>query len=850
MLQLNSQSGFGELGFATALCTVILGSVNSPVVAQIVPDATLPNNSSVTPDGNTFAINGGTTAGSNLFHSFQEFSVPTGNTAFFNNALTIDNIITRVTGGQISNIDGLIRANGRANLFLINPNGLIFGPNARLEIGGSFIGSTADSIQFADGSIFSATNPQAPPLLTVNVPIGLQLGPNPGAIRLEGTGHLLTQADFFTPIDRAIAASGLRVASGNTLALIGGDLTLSGGILAADGGRVELGSVQNAFVSLTAADPGWTLGYEGVQTFGNIRLLAQALADASGGTGGNVRVQGGNVELRDGSVLLIQSQAGEAGSIRVNARESVQMVGIDTSNTVRSGLYTENTGTGGGGDVVVNTPRFFLHQGGLILVTSYGTARGGNIAVNATELVELKGAPPQSPIFVSAIAISNITPETAGDITIATQQLRLIDGAGIAATAFSSGFGGNVTIKAAESVEVTGIQPSVGQRSVMAASSFSTGDAGTLQIDTRRLALRGAGNVATTTGGSGRAGRLTINATESVDVSGFDPITGTPSRIDSSGIIFSQAIQRIFRLPPVPSGDAGGVEINTNVLRITDGGSVSVENQGSGDAGVLSVRANQIAIARGGRITASTTSGEGGNIALSARDSILLRHNSQITAQASGTGNGGNITIDSPFVAAVLSENSDIIANAFAGNGGNIEIATNGIFGLALTQGSLNNTLSEINASSQIGVSGTIDISRPEVDTSAGLVELSEETSDPSDQVAIGCAADRGNSFTITRRGGLPENPTVTIRGQTVWQDLRDFAASAIDEPESIPREPIAVPPAPSPIEAKGWIVNRQGRVELVASLPSATFLPQSGFSQCNRRSILDFRFWIAGSDF
>ena len=132
------------------------------IAAQIIPDATLPINSTVKAAGDTNFIDGGTQAGSNLFHSFSEFSIPYGGIAQFNNALDVQNIITRITEGKISNIDGLIKANGIANLFLLNPNGIVFGQNARLDIGGSFLASTANNINFADGTKLSTSNVQNP----------------------------------------------------------------------------------------------------------------------------------------------------------------------------------------------------------------------------------------------------------------------------------------------------------------------------------------------------------------------------------------------------------------------------------------------------------------------------------------------------------------------------------------------------------------------------------------------------------------------------------------------------------------------------------------------------------------
>jgi filamentous hemagglutinin family protein len=140
-----------------------------PSFAQtaIAPDTKLPVNTLVNFNNTskTYTITGGTQVGTTQFHSFQDFSVPTGNTAHFDSLLTTTNVIGRVTGSNISNIDGILKTNGSTNLYLINPNGIIFGAKAKLDIAGSFTASTANSIKFSDGSEFSATNPQAPPLL-------------------------------------------------------------------------------------------------------------------------------------------------------------------------------------------------------------------------------------------------------------------------------------------------------------------------------------------------------------------------------------------------------------------------------------------------------------------------------------------------------------------------------------------------------------------------------------------------------------------------------------------------------------------------------------------------------------
>ena len=297
------------------LALVVIAKTGAIAYAQIIPDNTLPQNSIVAPNGDIIKITGGTRAGNNLFHSFEQFSILNGQTAFFDNTPTITNIIGRVTGGSISEIDGLIQANGTANLFLLNPNGIIFGSNAALDIGGSFVGSTANSIEFADGSQFSA-NPQETPLLTVSIPIGLQYGSNTGSITVESVGNNLVLNQDFS-LDRSNRPDGLRVADGQTLALVGKEIEISGGNITAPEGNIELWAVNEGLVLLVNSDGQLQIesGQEQL-TYGNIELTQAASIDASGNSGGEIQLQGKNIAVRDGSVILTDTLGNGSGATK------------------------------------------------------------------------------------------------------------------------------------------------------------------------------------------------------------------------------------------------------------------------------------------------------------------------------------------------------------------------------------------------------------------------------------------------------------------------------------------------------------------------------------------------------
>ncbi|KAB8331907.1 S-layer family protein [Scytonema tolypothrichoides VB-61278] len=790
--------------------------ISSPVQAQISSDGTVPTN--VTQSGNVFEITGGTQAGSNLFHSFKEFSIPTGSEAFFKNTTNVNNInfiINRVTGGSISNIDGLIRENYGANLILINPSGISFGPNAQLNIGGSFLGSTASSIKFADGAEFSATNPQVRPLLTISVPVGLQFGQNPGTIRVQGTGQSFTVADpVFSPVRRNTSA-GLRVQPNQTLALVGGDISIDGGTLTAEGGRIALGSFAQGQVSLNPTAGGWTLGYEGGVVFKDIEMRSRALVDASGASGGSIQVQAQNLSLRDGSLILIQNQGNQpAGAIQVNATESVKLSGTNADGNIRSSLTNETVEAGRGGDINISTKRLVIEGGAIVFAKTFGSGTGGNINVNTSESLQVNGVSAVNPNVSSSVATATFGSGDSGNNTVTTGRLTATGGGTIASSSFGSGQGGNLNVNATDSIEIVGVEPQFFIPSGLLATTNIAGDAGDLTVSTLRLTVRDGGRVDASTFGSGSAGNVIINAPEFVEVQGTVPGAINPSLIGSSGILPDQTLQQAFRLPAVPSGAAQNVTINTGQLRVTNGGQVTVRNQGSGNAGNARINARSILLDNGGSITAATQSGEGGNIILQT-GSLQMRHGSQISAQAGGTGNGGNISItgSSPADFVLLLENSNITANAFEGRGGNIQINTQGLFVCPDCK---------ISASSQLGLDGTVQFIIPDFAPNQEAIDVPQEIVQPEQVVAQVCTANREQNrseFTITGRGGLPPRPgeLLTSKALVSFEPFQSenlsSSATAISQAQTSELPPPAL----------GWYVNPKGTVVLTANAPVVT---------------------------
>ncbi len=832
----NWLSGCWKLGVAGLL--VFGGAIASSrncAIAQVTPDQSLGAESSVVTPTNVNGlpgdvIDGGVTRGANLFHSFEQFSIPALGEASFNNALDIQNIISRVTGESISNIDGLLRANGAANLFLLNPNGIVFGSNASLNIGGSFVGSTASAVNFADGTSFSATAPTTTPLLTVSVPLGLQFGQNPGSIVVQGTGYdLSVQEPTFSPIIRGSSSTGLRVSQGKTLALVGGNVDIEGGVLTAELGHIELGSVGgNGQVSLSPIPSGNTFSYQGVQR-GNIRLSQQALADASGG--GSIHVVGDRVSLTDGSKVLIQNQGVQrAGSISVNATESLSVSGTNPDARLQASVESETIGRESGADIAILTPQLVIQGGAVISARSRSPGKAGNVRVNAADSVRLIGFSPNNPTFSSTISAPAYSSGDAGDVTVSTGRLIGLNGGQISSATFGTGSGGDITVDALDSIELIG-QTSRFTPSSLNAVTLNAGDGGNVTVNTSSLAIRDGGNVSSSTLATGNAGSVTINAKD-VEVSGGSLRSPTPTFVGSSAPILAGSLQATFGLPPVPGGASGDVTINTDKLRITGGALVDVRNQGSGNAGTLRVNASSIFLDNLGGITAATASGVGGNISLEA-ENLQLSDNSAITASARGIGNGGNITVDTDTLVAL--ENSDITANAEQSFGGRVSINAQGIFG---TEFRLNPTPeSDITATGgSPELSGTVEINNPDVDPSQGVVNLPAELVDISNSIAQGCPSDGENKFIITGRGGLPPNPKQVLSSNSVQVEWVELDTDALSRSSTKPATDSIIESANTQIvEANGWEINNKGEVILTATAPTSTLnIPWVPNSDCN----------------
>ena len=728
---------------------------STPVKAQIIPDRT--TNTQVNLEDNTWEITGGETVGKNLFHSFEQFSITQSGTAWFNNAADLNNIFGRVTGSSVSEINGLIRSMGTANLFLINPNGIVFNQGAALDVGGSFLATTADRLLFDDGAEFSAVAPENTSLLTIGSPVGLQLGKNAGAIAVNGRGHNLADGTLNNPFIRQPNLDELRVRSGNNLALVAGEINFNGGVLVAEEGAIDLVSMRDRQIDLNTDLAIADINKIDTGNFGDISLTQKSLLDASGMTGGSITVVGGKINLAQNSHVLIQKFQGEQ-------EQAIDILAAETfSLTNGSALTTENLDSGSTAAINVAANNLVLDEGGNISALAYQNSYGRDIKIDVAQDVRVTGFNPLDLDFPSVVAGVSLSTGKAPNVSLSAQNLSLKDGGNVASAAFNIGSGGDVDIEIENAIAISGTS-SIFLPSGISAITGGVGSGGDLSINTGSLTVEDSGIINTATV-RGNSGNLTIDAREYVRVSGFNDAASLPSTITSSVEEELAGLPRpdFLLFPEQLSGTSGTISITTPQLSVTEGAIITVTNDGNNDAGNLIVNADSLFLDNRASIVAITEFGNGGNIELQIENDILLKNQSQISTTANQIGQGGNIAIDTTLLTAL--NNSDITANAGDSFGGQIAIAAQGVFGTEIRD-SLT-PQSDITATSKLGAEfdGVVEIDLSNANPLEETIELPANFINANQKIVSSCQLDRDNTFVITGKGGIAPTPQRIFTG-------------------------------------------------------------------------------------
>ena len=726
------------------------------VEAQITPDGSLPT--TVEQLQEIMNINGGERAGNNLFHSFEEFSIPEGMEAVFENATDIENIFTRITGEEASAIDGILKTQGDANFFLINPNGIVFGKNARLDVGGSFIATTANSIQFEGDTEFAASDSAQKPIITIDRPIGLGFGSNPGAIEVNGNGNQIINDSSFLPIEFSQTPTGISVPSDKTLALVGNEINLNGGVITTKGGQVYLVSIESGSVGINQTESRLDLVNNNTIKYRNINLNQQSLIDASNEFGGTISLTGENVNLKDASFLLAQNQDNLlGGSLEVKALESLTLSGNSIDGEIASTIRTETLSTGSGGNIDISASQLKLRDSGRIQTATFGESKNGKIDIQTSDAIELNSG-----------IISSITrgEANAGNMQLSTSKLKITDKGVLTAATLGTGNGGEIIINA-DSIDVVENPQNTSQtdRTNISASSFDVGNAGNITINTQRLQIIDGASLSSSSFNVGNAGNIIINASELIKVSGinqnFQSSSNPESTIRTAVQLPTSQRQRASESPLVQTGNSGNLTLNTRSLNVSEQATITVENEGSGKAGTLFIDANKISLDTFGSISATSASGTGGNIQIDT-EQLQLDNESSITATAENDGDGGNININTTSLLA--KKNSEITANAFAGTGGNIQIETRGLFLFPD---------STIEASSELGIDGTVRINTLDTNLQKDLEASELNLIVDEDSLANSCLARRnkqqgsfvinnGNDLSTTGESGFYDSGSIT----------------------------------------------------------------------------------------
>jgi filamentous hemagglutinin family protein len=759
-----------------------------PLLGGVVLDGSFGTKGALPGPNYMIAGSMGKLVNTNLFQSFSQFNVNSSESATFTGPSTVHNILARVTNGSPSSIDGTINsAIQGANLFFMNPAGVMFGKNAQLNVSGSFAVTTANYLKFVGGGRFNAN---------------------------LGGGDVLTSAPVSafgflnsTPAPVSFSGSTLNVAPLKSFSVVAGDISLNGAAISGQGSRVNLVSVKSpGEVQLDVADINSEVDVSQFTALGTINVTNSAVIDTTGLAGGPVVIRCGSLYLLDSSKIFSETTepSGSGGDVTVTADSLVirgsgvatDTVGDGKAGTVKlaadsiliDGGFVSSSSiagefaavSGGGGDIIVHAHDLEIINNSRITTDTQSLGNAGNVSLAADSLL-IDGSQVSSSstnfgfilftgngggIMLKArdlkILNSSVTTDTfaafdlfsgptgsgnAGEVKLTADSL-LIDGSQVSSTSF--GFSFNLGIGNAGDIIVQAGQLRIVNDSRVATDTSGTGGAGNVVVQAGDLTITGGGEISSSTSGLGNGGDVNVTANSLL-------IDGTASPLRT--FISADAISG-------SSGNAGNVIVQAGDLTLTASGYISA-NAGpgsSGTAGDVTVHADNLAITMGGFISATAFGqGNGGDVMVTAANSLSIDGAGSAiaaTAQPGSRGKAGSIVVEAHDLR--ITHAGGILATTFSrGDGGNINVMADSLL--------IDGGGSAIAATAEAGSSGKagsifIDTAGPlKLSNEASISTFSETTDAGSINILSNGPVKlrSGSGITVSAPGGDGGNITI-----------------------------------------------------------------------------------------
>ena len=741
------QAGFGPVGWGQGLVRLglavgVLAALSRPALAQhITIDGSLSPAQTLAGPNYAIGANLGKQVGGNLFHSFGIFGLNRGETANFTGPATVANIIGRVTGGQRSSIDGTIKSSiTGANLYLINPAGIVFGPNAAVNVSGSFHAATADYLRLSDGAKFLATTPSGS-TLTAAAPAAFGfLNAAPPAITVYG--------------------SSLSVPAGQTLGLAGGSVVVVGATLRAPAGKIRITGIAGAGEVPVA--PG--NGPPTVAAYGPVGIVGGSTLDVSDpftfGSGGSISIRAGVLIVDASEINANNDGPGSGGALRLHGDSQITL-------SDKAFVHAFAEGSGPGGDIVLTTGPGggVTVDSGLVETGSALFGRSGNVLVDAGKLSVLDGG---------TLASLTIGPADSGSVAVTAGSIAVTDGGSIATVTLGPGNGGDVSLTASGAVTIdSALSPAFGSTAVFtAALGTGVGAAGNMTITAGSLNIVNGGLV----GGASFYG-TGQNGNVSIEVSGATVIDGgaRPTGILSTTIAGTAAV--------------GNIVLHTGRLALSNGGQIAADTYGPGTAGNITVLVDQALTITGSTAAGALTginsnaeygsTGNAGTISVSAADltlsadgvissqalvgsagnagtisvsagSLSLAGSAQIISSTAGTGDAGTILVSAGTMS--MTDDGDINSSTYAsGNGGGISVDVAGLLSVDGQARGFSSGIGSQAAPGSTGNAGQVTVSAGTLSvTNGGTISTTTFGSGDAGRVMVSAGA-----VTLSSIGGI-----------------------------------------------------------------------------------------------